>query len=144
MQRRTFIPTLATLVLTFGSAGAQAQAVARVAVTDLAYTQAVSEYFEAATFKESANMQVNRHSASASYQGSGTYVAGSYSYMDSGWFRGAALMPAARSRPRPNRRSTSSKPAKWRGRCASLKSRTSLPASRRVSSKALTLSCLAH
>ena len=83
MQRRTFIPIFSALALSLGLvAGATAETVARVAVTDLAYTQAVSEYFEAGTYKESANMQANRHSASGSYQASGTYVAGSYSYME--------------------------------------------------------------
>ncbi len=83
MQRRTFIPILSALALSLGLvAGIQAQTVARIAVTDLAYTQAVAEYFEAGTFKESANVQANRFSASGSYQASGTYVAGSYSYME--------------------------------------------------------------
>ena len=86
MQRRTFlstaIPTLSVLALTLGlMAAAQAQPVPRIAVTDLAYTQAVSEYFEAATFKESGQFQANRHSASGSYQASGAYVAGNYSYI---------------------------------------------------------------
>ena len=83
MQRRTFIPILSALALSLGLVGGiQAQTVARIAVTDLAYTQAVAEYFEAGTFKESANVQANRFSASGSYQASGTYVAGSYSYME--------------------------------------------------------------
>jgi hypothetical protein len=56
--------------------------VIRIAVTDLAYTQAVSEYFEAGTYKESGQFQANRYSASGSYQASGTYVAGSYSYLE--------------------------------------------------------------
>lgn len=83
MQRRTFLPTLSVLALSLGlPAIAQAQPVSRIAVTDLAYTQAVSEYFEAATYKESSQFQANRYSASGSHQASGTYVAGSYSYME--------------------------------------------------------------
>lgn len=83
MQRRTFLPALSALALSLGLlAAAQAQPVSRIAVTDLAYTQAVSEYFEAATYKESGRVQANRYSASASYQASGAYVAGSYSYME--------------------------------------------------------------
>lgn len=83
MQRRTFLPTLSVLALSLGLlAIAQAQPVSRIAVTDLAYTQAVSEYFEAATYKESSQFQANRYSASGSHQASGTYVAGSYSYME--------------------------------------------------------------
>jgi len=82
MQRRTFIPTLTALALSIGlMAAAQAQSMPRIAVTDLAYTQAVSEYFEAGTFKESSQFQANRYSASGSQQASGTYVAGSYSYL---------------------------------------------------------------
>lgn len=82
MQRRTFIPSLTALALSLGvMAASQAQPVPRIAVTDLAYTQAVSEYFEAATYKESGQFQANRYSASGSYQASGTYVAGNYSYI---------------------------------------------------------------
>jgi hypothetical protein len=51
-------------------------------VTDLAYTAAVSQYFEAGTHQESGQMQANRYGASASYQSSGSYVAGSYSYLE--------------------------------------------------------------
>ncbi len=83
MQRRTFIPTLSALALSISlMSTAQAQPVPRIAVTDLAYTQAVSEYFEAATYKESGQFQANRYSASGSYKASGTYVAGSYSYLE--------------------------------------------------------------
>ena len=83
MQKRTFISTLSALALSTGLLGAaQAQTAPRIAVTDLAYTQAVSQYFEAATYKESASLQANRYSASGSYQASGSYVAGSYSYLE--------------------------------------------------------------
>ncbi len=83
MQRRTFIPALSALVLSVNLlSSAHAQSMPRIAVTDLAYTEAVSEYFEAATYKESSQFQANRHSLSASHQASGTYVAGTYSYME--------------------------------------------------------------
>ena len=83
MQRRILLSTLAVLALSSGLISTvHAQAVPKIAVTDLAYTQAVSQYFEAATFKESGQFQANRSSASASYQASGTYVAGSYSYIE--------------------------------------------------------------
>lgn len=83
MQRRTFIPTLSALALSLGlMATAQAQPMPRIAVTDLAYTQAVSEYFEAGTYKESSQFQANRYSASGSHQASGTYVEGSYNYLE--------------------------------------------------------------
>lgn len=82
MQRRTFLPSFAALALSMGlMATAQAQPLPRIAVTDLAYTQAVSEYFEAATYKESSQFQANGYNASASHQASKTYVAGSYSYL---------------------------------------------------------------
>jgi hypothetical protein len=83
MQRRIFAPALAALAIsTVLMVGAQAQNAPRIAVTDLAYTAAVSEYFEAGIRQESGQMQANRYGASASYQSSGTYVAGHYSYME--------------------------------------------------------------
>ena len=82
MQRRTLFPLLTALALSISMASpAQGQSTARIAVTDLAYTEAVSEYFEAGTYKESGSFQANRYSASGSHQASGTYVAGSYSYI---------------------------------------------------------------
>ena len=67
-------------LLTVATTAALAQP--RIAVTDLAYTQAVAEYFEAATMKESSSLNANRNSVSATYQGNGTYVAGAYSYVE--------------------------------------------------------------
>lgn len=61
---------------------AQAEGVSRIAVTDLAYTRAVSEYFEAGTFRASAQLHSNGHSVAASSQSSGNYVAGQYSYLE--------------------------------------------------------------
>ena len=46
----------------------------RIAVTDLAYTQDVAEYFEAATMKQQSTLNANRNSLATSHQGSGTYV----------------------------------------------------------------------
>lgn len=83
MQRRSFIPLISALVLSINLfAPAHAQPMQRVAVTDLAYTEAVSEYFEAGTYKENSRIHANRNSVSGSYQASGTYVAGTYSYME--------------------------------------------------------------
>lgn len=83
MERRYFLGTLVILAISLApTAGAQAQSVSRIAVTDLAYTKAVSEYFDAGTFKGSSQMQANRHSATASSQGSGTYVGGQHSYLE--------------------------------------------------------------
>jgi hypothetical protein len=83
MQRRTFFSIVSALALPIALLNSvQAQTMPRIAVTDLAYTQAVSEYFEAATYKESSQIQANRNSVSGSHQASGTYVAGTYSYME--------------------------------------------------------------
>lgn len=83
MQVRSGIQIFPALALSLGLlAAAQAHPVSRVAVTDLAYTQSVSEVFAAGTFQTSAQMHAHRHSATASSQSSGTYVAGQYSYME--------------------------------------------------------------
>lgn len=98
MQRRTTLATalsvLAVTALTW-SAGAQAQnAAPKIAVTDLAYAQRVSEYFVAGAYQRSAQMSAGgsashgmyggsgSHSMQASEQASGTYVAGRYSYIE--------------------------------------------------------------
>ena len=83
MQRRTFMPALGLLAIGLVSGGhAMAQGVPKIAVTDLAYTEEVAQYFEAGTYREQGQVNVNRYSASASYKSSGTYVAGSYSYLE--------------------------------------------------------------
>jgi hypothetical protein len=51
-------------------------------VTDLAYTQAVSQYFEVAKAKGSSTLNANARSITATSNASGTYVAGSYSYVE--------------------------------------------------------------
>lgn len=95
MQRRTTLAAaLSVLALTF-SAGAQAQnAAPKIAVTDLAYAQQVSEYFVAGAYQRSAQMSAGgsashgmyggsgSHSMQASEQASGTFVAGRYSYIE--------------------------------------------------------------
>ncbi len=52
-----------------------------VVVTDLAYTREVAQYFEVATAKSSGGVSANQHGIVATNQSSGTYVAGSYSYV---------------------------------------------------------------
>ncbi len=104
MQRRTTLALLAASALAWG-AGAQAQqpgAAPRIAVTNLAYAQQVSEYFEVGQYQRSSQMSAQgshssggshsmyggSHSASgqqsmqASEQASGTYVSGRYSYIE--------------------------------------------------------------
>ena len=61
---------------------ANAQAYPKIAVTDLAYTEAVSEYFYAGTYQTSAQYHASLYQASASSRSSGTYVEGVYSYME--------------------------------------------------------------
>ncbi len=108
MQRRTTLHTalavIAATTLAWGT-GAQAQqpgAAPKIAVTDLAYAQRVSEYFLAGTYQRSSQMSAGgshsggyshgpyggggshsgSHSMQASEQASGTYVAGRYSYIE--------------------------------------------------------------
>ncbi len=100
MQRRTTLGAacalLAATALTWGVA-AQAQqpgAAPRIAVTNLAYAQQVSEYFVAGTYQQSSQMSAQgshshgmyggagQQSMQASAQASGTYVAGRYSYIE--------------------------------------------------------------
>jgi len=64
------------------SLGAQAQTAPKIVVTDLAYTQAVAEYFQVGTFQSSAQYRASLYHASGSAQSSGTYVEGVYSYME--------------------------------------------------------------
>lgn len=79
-MKTLFLLALGTLAA--GCAWAQP----RIAVTDLAYTQEVAQYFEVATVKQSGAMSAhaNAHSAgmAANVQSQGTYVAGSYSYVE--------------------------------------------------------------
>ena len=108
MQRRTTLTAalsvLAATAFTWGlpAHAQQGGAAPRIAVTDLAYAQRVSEYFEASTYQRSSQMSAQgshsggyshgpysgsgshsgSHSVQASEQASGTYVAGRYSYIE--------------------------------------------------------------
>lgn len=108
MQRRTTLGAACALLATSalvwsGAALAQKPGAApRIAVTNLAYAQQVSEYFQAGQFQRSSQMSAQgsystggshsmaggSHSASgqssmqAREQASGTYVAGRYSYIE--------------------------------------------------------------
>ena len=108
MQRRTTLnAALSVLVATAFSWGLGAHAqqpgsAPRIAVTNLAYSERVSEYFMAGTYQRSAQMSAQgshsggyshgpysgsgshsgQHSMQASEQASGTYVAGRYSYIE--------------------------------------------------------------
>lgn len=71
------------LMTLFGSAGwAQTSVSPRVAVTDLAYTEAVSQYFQVAKARGSSTLNANAHSIAATSHESGTYVSGTYSYVE--------------------------------------------------------------
>lgn len=95
MQRRTTLGAACALLATMAwSMTAQAQssgAAPRIAVTNLAYAQQVSEYFVAGTYQQSSQMSAQgshsyggsgQQSMQASEQASGTYVAGRYSYIE--------------------------------------------------------------
>ncbi|BEU94395.1 penicillin-binding protein activator LpoB [Acidovorax sp. DW039] len=107
MQRRTTLHTAlaviaATTLAWVPAAQAQQNTAPKIAVTDLAYAQRVSEYFVAGTYQRSAQMSARSsqggshshgmyggggsysgsQSVQASEQASGTYVAGSYSYIE--------------------------------------------------------------
>jgi hypothetical protein len=76
-----------SILLALGTlAAASAWGQPRISVTDLAYTQEVAQYFEVATIKQSGSMSAhaNAHSAgmAANVQSQGSYVAGSYSYVE--------------------------------------------------------------
>lgn len=79
MQRRNLL--LASLLL--ATAGlAAAQTGPKIAVTDLAYTENVRQYFEVATGTSSGTLHAGPMHLAATQQSSGTYVAGTYSYME--------------------------------------------------------------
>lgn len=61
---------------------AQAIVSPRIAVTDLAHTQAVSQYFEVAKSRGNNTFNANANSIAATSSASGTYVSGSYSYVE--------------------------------------------------------------
>ena len=107
MQRRTplnaALAVIAATTLAWGAtAQAQQNAAPKIAVTDLAYAQRVSEYFMAGTYQRSSQMSAQgshsggysqgayggsgshsgQQSMQASEQASGTYVAGRYSYIE--------------------------------------------------------------
>ncbi len=97
--RRTLLASFAFAVM---ASFVHAQAPVKIAVTDLAYAQTVSQYFEAGTYQRSSQMSASSRSSgamsvgpygaaavgasqqrmSASEQASGTYVAGTYSYIE--------------------------------------------------------------
>ncbi|GAB3361431.1 MULTISPECIES: hypothetical protein [Giesbergeria] len=86
MQRRSTLAAAAAWIVgaawVAGPASVQAQPAPRIAVTDLAYTPRVSEYFEAGTEQGSSHTRDTRWSSTTSEQYSSTYVAGRYSYIE--------------------------------------------------------------
>lgn len=60
----------------------QPRAMPMVAVTDLAYQERVQEYFEVARIKQRTAVNANYYGMSASQQTEGTYVGGTYSYVE--------------------------------------------------------------
>ena len=121
MQRRTLL--LASL-LPDHRRPAAAQTGPKIAVTDLAYTENVRQYFEVGTAAAPAPCTPGQRIwLGPLSKSSGTYVAGTYSYMEqrelapspttsrapssraapSVWCRPRPLMPARPSPPRPSR-----------------------------------------
>lgn len=104
MKLHSFIAATSSMfaILMASVMPASAQNAPKIAVTDLAYAQTVSQYFEAGTFQRSSKMsasgnasgsasynglggsatQSGSHSMSASEQASGSYVSGRYSYIE--------------------------------------------------------------
>jgi hypothetical protein len=79
ISRRQGLAALLGMTL---AAPALAQQEPRVAVTDLAYTRAVAQYFEAGVSKSSGSLHASRHGIAATGQSQSTYVAGTHSYME--------------------------------------------------------------
>ncbi|MDD2720348.1 MAG: hypothetical protein PHH47_03475 [Gallionella sp.] len=73
---------LATILI--GSANAKDTASPRITVTNLAYSQSVSQYFEVARVKSNSTLNAQRHSVAATASESGSYAAGTYSYIEQG------------------------------------------------------------
>ena len=73
--------------LGMSSSAVLAQRMPVVAVTDLAYSEQVREYFEVAKARSQSNMQANGYAMSANRSSELTYAAGSYSYIEQGELR---------------------------------------------------------
>lgn len=70
------------MMLFISTAWSQTNVSPRIAVTDLAYTQAVSQYFQVAKVRSGGTLNANAHSIAATSHESGTYVEGTYSYVE--------------------------------------------------------------
>jgi len=81
MHRRTLNRFLA-LVISAGAIAANAQQVPSIAVTDLAYTQRVAEFFVAGRKQSSAQVQASGWTITGSADAKSTYVAGVHSYLE--------------------------------------------------------------
>lgn len=79
--RRALLAMAAACLAPLGSVSL-AQNAPRVAVTDLAYTQRVAQYFEAGTSHTKSNLSANRNALAASSSSSSTSVSGSYEYVE--------------------------------------------------------------
>lgn len=79
--RRIFLGMAVACLAPMGSVSI-AQNAPRIAVTDLAYSERVAEYFEASTSSTKSNLSANRNSLAASSSSSSTYVSGSHEYVE--------------------------------------------------------------
>jgi hypothetical protein len=79
MRTSILVGVMGSLLPALSLAAGQAPA---IAVTDLAYTQAVSQYFAVHDAKSSSNATMNQNLAVVSGQSQSTHVAGTYNYME--------------------------------------------------------------
>lgn len=79
MRTRILVGVMGGLLPVLGFAAGQAPA---IAVTDLAYTQAVSQYFSVRDAKGSSNVTANQNVVVAQSQNQTTQVAGTYNYLE--------------------------------------------------------------
>jgi curli biogenesis system outer membrane secretion channel CsgG len=75
----TAIAALAALI---SIAPVHAESTKSIAVTDLAYTQRVAEYFSAGKSETSSTLQAGKRIDTATIQSSGTYIEGTHSYLE--------------------------------------------------------------
>ena len=80
MKNNFFFRVLALFLLTFGPA--LAQTAPGIAVTDLAYTERVEEYFAAGKFESTSTLQSGGRIDMASVQTKGSYMEGTSSYIE--------------------------------------------------------------
>lgn len=77
-----FVIAVFSVVLMGSSSWAKESSAPRIAVTDLAYSQSVSQYFQVAQSNSTGNVNAGKNSFYATSSSSETNVSGTYSYID--------------------------------------------------------------